>query len=116
MSTGTSFMSSLVRFSMAALLAGLSPFVGAQGFEAVRLAPLPPGQDGGRAGVFFIAGTAYRGSEERRNLLLPAIDYQWANGWFAGMAFNQLLGDARESVLTRRSASLTGVAGLAYAF
>ncbi|MCZ8294219.1 MAG: MipA/OmpV family protein [Hylemonella sp.] len=78
-------MSSLVRFSMAALLAGLSPFVGAQGFEAVRLAPLPPGQDGGRLGAFFIAGTAYRGSDERRNLLLPAIDYQWSNGWFAGV-------------------------------
>jgi len=35
---------------------------------------------------------------------------------FAGIAFNQLLGDARESVLTRRSAALTGVVGLAYAF
>lgn len=63
----------------------LAPLAGAQAFEAVRLAPLPPGQDGGRVGAFLIAGTAYRGAEERRNLLLPAIDYQWGNGFFAGV-------------------------------
>lgn len=78
-------MSFLSRFFIPALLTGISPFACAQGFEAVRLAPLPPGQDGGRVGAFLIAGTAYRGSDERRNLLLPAIDYQWSNGWFAGV-------------------------------
>lgn len=67
-------------------LAFFSCHAWAQPFEAVRLAPLPPGQDGGRLGAVFIAGTAYRGSGERRKLLVPSIDYQWGNGWFAGVS------------------------------
>lgn len=55
----------------------------AQAFDTVRLAP---GQEGGRAGLALIAGTAYRGSDERRTLVLPGIDYQWRNGWFAGVS------------------------------
>lgn len=78
-------MHPLVRLVIPVLLAGAGSYACAQAFEAVRLAPLPPGQDGGRLGAFLIAGTAYRGSEERRNLLLPAIDYQWGNGFFAGV-------------------------------
>lgn len=58
----------------------------AQLFDAVRLAPLPPGQDGGRLGVAVVSGTQYRGSDERRTQVFPAIDYQWHNGWFAGVA------------------------------
>lgn len=82
-------MSSYLRlsFPMAFLLlslAALVPRAHAQAFDAVRLAPLPPGQDGGRIGAAFTSGPQYRGSEERRNRLVPVIDYQWHNGWFAG--------------------------------
>lgn len=68
------------------LAVGLAaPLAHAQLFDAVRLAPLPPGQDGGRLGAAVVAGTQYRGSDERRTLVFPAIDYQWHNGWFAGV-------------------------------
>ncbi len=67
-------------------LALAAPLACAQLFDAVRLAPLPPGQDGGRLGVAVVAGTQYRGSDERRTLVVPAIDYQWRNGWFAGVS------------------------------
>jgi len=64
----------------------LLPPAHAQLFDAVRLAPLPPGQDGGRLGLAVVSGTQYRGSDERRTQVFPAIDYQWHNGWFAGVA------------------------------
>jgi len=70
-----------------ALAVGLAaPLAHAQLFDAVRLAPLPPGQDGGRLGAAVVAGTQYRGSDERRTMVFPAIDYQWHNGWFAGVS------------------------------
>ena len=31
-----------------------------------------------------MAGTEYQGSDERRTLAWPVLDYQWDNGWFAG--------------------------------
>ncbi|MDP3701113.1 MAG: MipA/OmpV family protein [Hylemonella sp.] len=68
--------------ALALSLAALVPSVQAQSFEAVRLAP---GQEGGRIGLVAIAGTQYRGSDERRTLVVPGIDYQWRNGWFAGV-------------------------------
>ncbi len=57
----------------------------AQAFDAVRLYAAPPGKDGGIAGVAVISTYEYRGSDERRALAVPVIDYQWANGWFAGV-------------------------------
>jgi len=71
------------RFLPLLLSLALSPSVLAQAFDAVRLAP---GQEGGRIGLAAIAGTQYRGSDERRTLVFPGIDYQWRNGWFAGVA------------------------------
>ena len=56
----------------------------AQAFDAVRLYGAKPGQDGGLIGLGFIGGTEYRGSDERKTTAVPLIDYQWANGWFAG--------------------------------
>lgn len=41
-------------------------------------------QDGGRIGLAAIGTYEYSGSDETRNLVLPVIDYEWANGWFAG--------------------------------
>jgi outer membrane scaffolding protein for murein synthesis (MipA/OmpV family) len=58
----------------------------AQAFDAVRLYGAAPGQDGGSIAAVVLAGTQYQGSNERRTLVLPVLDYQWANGWFAGVS------------------------------
>jgi len=75
-------------FARAAALATasllLAPSAFAQAFDAVRLYGVAPGTDGGLAGLALIAGTQYAGSDERRTLLVPLLDYQWRNGWFAG--------------------------------
>ena len=67
---------------LAASLLLASPAVLAQAFDAVRL--YAAGQEGGTAGAAFIGGNAYPGSDKRRNLILPLLDYEWNNGWFAG--------------------------------
>jgi MipA family protein len=56
----------------------------AQAFDAVRLEG-DDRQDSGRIGLAAIAGTKYLGSDERRYMAFPSIDYRWANGWFAGL-------------------------------
>ncbi|MGL6112075.1 MAG: MipA/OmpV family protein [Rubrivivax sp.] len=56
----------------------------AQAFDAVRLFSVPAGDGQGLAGVAVIAGHEYLGSDERKTLVLPALSYQWKNGWFAG--------------------------------
>jgi MipA family protein len=57
----------------------------AQMFDAVRLYGPAPVKDGGTFGFAAIAGREYQGSDERRYLLVPAVDYRWTNGWFAGV-------------------------------
>lgn len=45
----------------------------------------PPGvAEGGMGGAALIVGREYQGSDEVRVRLLPSIDYQWRNGFFAG--------------------------------
>lgn len=56
----------------------------AQNFDAVRLHAAMPGQSGGQVGIAFVADAAYAGSKDRDNTWRPVLDYQWANGWFAG--------------------------------
>ncbi len=71
----------------AALVAGLglaAPAAFAQAFDVVRLFGAAPGEDGRSVGVTFVSAAEYQGSDERRNMLLPSLMYQWANGWFAG--------------------------------
>ena len=47
---------------------------------------LPPGAEaGGVAGAAVLLGRAYPGSDESRQRVLPSLEYQWANGWFAGV-------------------------------
>lgn len=47
---------------------------------------LPRGaSEGGIAGLAMLAGRAYLGSDESRTRVLPGLDYQWANGLFAGV-------------------------------
>jgi outer membrane scaffolding protein for murein synthesis (MipA/OmpV family) len=72
-----------VGITVSATLAAPAAF--AQAFDAVRLYRASPGVDRGTIGVAAIAATEYRGSDERRTLLLPVLDYLWANGWFAGV-------------------------------
>lgn len=68
----------------ACLLAAPAAF--GQAFDAVRLYGADTGEDAALVGAVLIAGTAYAGSDERRTMLVPLIDYQWKNGWFAGTA------------------------------
>lgn len=67
-----------------ALGAGLSFGARAQAFDAVRLYGAAADRDGGTVGLAVVAGHQYMGSDERRTRAYPAIDYRWANGWFAG--------------------------------
>jgi len=58
----------------------------AQAFDAVRLFGVPEGAGEGTVGVVAISAYEYTGSDERRMLLVPSVDYRWKNGWFAGVA------------------------------
>jgi outer membrane scaffolding protein for murein synthesis (MipA/OmpV family) len=62
-----------------------APSAFAQAFHAVRLDGSASGKDSGTIGVAVIAAYEYRGSDKRRTLLLPLLDYQWVNGWFTGV-------------------------------
>ncbi len=73
--------------SAAGLYVGLSMFAStasAQAFDAVRLYGAARDMDGGTVGLAAIAARRYQGADERRYLVLPLLDYQWRNGWFAG--------------------------------
>ena len=76
------------RFLTLALLAAsasaLAPVAFAQAFDAVRLYGASRADDGGTVGAAVFAGRKYQGSDERRTLLVPLLDYQWKSGWFAG--------------------------------
>ncbi len=49
-----------------------------------RITP-PSVAEGGVAGAVVLSGREYQGSDESRVRLLPGIDYQWSNGFFAGV-------------------------------
>lgn len=70
--------------TVTALGAGLSFGARAQAFDAVRLYGAAADRNGGTLGLAVVAGHEYMGSDERRTRAYPAIDYRWANGWFAG--------------------------------
>lgn len=61
-----------------------SPLAQAQAFDTARIYGAAPERDGGRAGIVALAGHAYQGSKKSRAMVLPSVDYQWSNGWFAG--------------------------------
>ncbi len=58
----------------------------AQAFDAVRLFGVPEGDGAGTVGAVVISAPEYMGSDQRRLLVLPSIDYRWKNGWFAGFS------------------------------
>jgi outer membrane scaffolding protein for murein synthesis (MipA/OmpV family) len=62
------------------------PAAFAQSFDAVHLSGAAPGHDGGTVGLAVVSVPEYPGSDERRVRVLPVLDYQWASGWFAGVA------------------------------
>jgi MipA family protein len=78
----TSFCKSV----LAGLLFVACQWAQAQAFDAVRLYGVPEGDSAGIVGAVVIASPEYMGSDERRILVLPSIDYQWKNGWFAGLS------------------------------
>lgn len=41
--------------------------------------------EGGVVGAVFISGSEYQGSNKSRLQVLPIIEYQWSNGFFAGV-------------------------------
>ncbi len=56
----------------------------AQAFDTVRLQGDPTRSEL-RLGAVAFAGYKYLGSDERRYLAVPTIDYRSASGWFAGV-------------------------------
>ncbi|MDN3545947.1 MipA/OmpV family protein [Kinneretia asaccharophila] len=47
---------------------------------------LPPGvEQGGVAGAVMLHAPRYAGSDQERLRVLPSVDYQWREGWFAGV-------------------------------
>jgi MipA family protein len=73
------------RFVALGALASACGLAHAQAFDAVRLQGDPNADGEGRIGLALVAGSKYLGSDERRYLLVPTIDYRWKNGWFAGV-------------------------------
>lgn len=65
-------------FTLSALAATATAFIGAAHAQQTP-------KDGGRVGLVALGGYEYQGSDETRTLVLPTLDYTWANGWFAGV-------------------------------
>jgi outer membrane protein len=76
-----------ITFLTATILFGaLATPAAAQISNTVQLDSAAPGKDGGLAGIALISTPQYQGSNETWKLAVPVIDYQWANGWFAGVS------------------------------
>ena len=79
-------MTLIARRALGAALMAAASGAQAQSFDAVRFDGADDARSGqGRAGLVAVAGHRYLGSDERRWLVAPTIDYRWANGWFAGV-------------------------------
>jgi outer membrane protein len=75
------FMKSGITF----VLCAFAGSVMAQSDGAVHLRAAAMNQDVRSLGLALIQITPYQGSDENWNLLLPYADFQWKNGWFAGV-------------------------------
>jgi len=78
--------SALCKPLLAVSLAAACGWAQAQAFDAVRLFGVPEGDGAGTVGAVVLSVPDYMGSDERRWLVLPSIDYRWKNGWFAGLS------------------------------
>jgi MipA family protein len=74
----------LIHPLLAASIIAASGAAQAQAFDAVRLYGDPGANGQGTAGIAAVFGYQYMGSNERRAMVLPALEYRWANGWFVG--------------------------------
>lgn len=77
-------MKQIALILVATTLSGAAFRASAQSDFYRRLTP-PNVSQGGVAGAVLLAGREYQGSDESRVRLLPSIDYQWSNGFFAGV-------------------------------
>jgi len=75
---------SVIKPILAISLAAACHWAQAQAFDAVRLFGKPTGDGEGSVGAAVVAAHQYMGSDERRTMLLPVLDYRWTNGWFVG--------------------------------
>ena len=75
---------SVIKPILAISFAAACHWAQAQAFDAVRLFGTPTGDGEGSVGAVVIAGHQYMGSDERRTMVLPGLDYRWTNGWFVG--------------------------------
>lgn len=66
-----------------ATLASACGLANAQSDFYRRVTP-PNVSEGGTVGAAMLVGRQYQGSDESRVRLLPSIEYQWRNGFFAG--------------------------------
>jgi outer membrane scaffolding protein for murein synthesis (MipA/OmpV family) len=80
----TSTHKNLTLAAAALCLAAGATNASAQAFDTVRLFGALPGESGGNLAVALISAPEYMGSDERRFMVFPGLDYQWSNGWFAG--------------------------------
>ena len=69
---------------LASLLAATGSAAQAQAFDAVRIFGPVEADGKGAIGAAVISAPEFLGSKQHRTLLLPAFDYRWKNGFFAG--------------------------------
>jgi outer membrane scaffolding protein for murein synthesis (MipA/OmpV family) len=77
-------LKTLLKPLLAASIATACGWAQAQAFDVVRMYGDPSGSGQGTVGVAAILGYQYMGSDERRTVVLPALEYRWPSGWFAG--------------------------------
>jgi outer membrane protein len=77
------YLPSYANLMLAIGLITMAPVALAQS-DTVQLQSAAPGKDGGRVGLAAVAAPRYQGSDQRGGMLVPLLEYQWANGWFAG--------------------------------
>lgn len=73
-------------FAKSLLLAALATIasVAVAQSEFVQLQSVSPGKDAGRLGIAAVSASQYQGSDQRSGMLVPLLEYQSGNGWFAG--------------------------------
>jgi outer membrane scaffolding protein for murein synthesis (MipA/OmpV family) len=75
----------LTRIFLASSLMLAGAAAHAQSSDSVNLYGQPTGSGEGRFGGVLVSTTRYMGSEERRTIVLPFVDYRWKNGFFVGL-------------------------------
>ncbi len=75
---------SIKKFLCPVAVFGFVSFAVAQSANDGDLPPPDQPKSGGRVSLAVGAKADHFGSDEARASALPAIEYQWANGWFAG--------------------------------